>query len=389
MAKYAPLRFIDHIDDLINRGHKEGAETILDVIKRYAGNETELTDDDILKVTSHGHFMHAAYEEKGGYKHELMNILRKPEVIETLATYGEFDIDDITKNQDQEKFNELLSMIRQSLVKIPILNKWAANKQVYKLDYDFTHLLLETDKLVVYKDILEHLPFDTFYIDLSLSEIPNLEGIFVNVTNYNSWCGVYAMQITSQMSEFTSSYMFNFSEGNDSANINIGDMIPNSIDTFAKHVREVELYNGNEDAANTNYNNIIALDSNIMMLILQFLMYLGTEAPDIEESAVSKSTYNPGSTIKNSFKEVRTWDVGVHYGTAFRVAAKEFKKECNESVTVHSIKASSSKRPHMRKAHWHRYHTGKGRTGTILKWLPPIFVLGSGKEIPVTIHEVV
>lgn len=389
MAKYAPLRFIDHINDLIDRGHKEGAETVLDVVKRYANGDMELTDDDILKIASHGHFMHSVYEEKGGYKHELMNILRKPEVIEELAYYGEFDLDDITKNFDQVKFNELLSMIRQSLVKIPMLNKWAADKQVYKLDYDFTHLLLETDKLVVYKDILEHLPFDTFYIDLSLSEIPNLEGIFVSVTNYNSWCGVYAMQITSQMSEFTSSYLFNFSEGNDNESINSSDLIPNRIDTFAKQVRKVERYNGNEEAANTNYNNIIALDPNIMMLILQFLMYLGTEAPDIEENPISKSTYNPGPTIKNSFKEVRTWDVGVRFGTAYRVAAKEFKKECNESVTVHSIKAGSPKRPHMRKAHWHRYHTGKGRSETILKWLPPIFVLGSGKEIPVTIHEVV
>ena len=40
----------------------------------------------------------------------------------------------------------------------------------------------------------------------------------------------------------------------------------------------------------------------------------------------------------------------------------------------------------MRRAHWHHYRVGKGRTELILKWIEPVFV-GSG-EVSVVKHRV-
>jgi hypothetical protein len=34
----------------------------------------------------------------------------------------------------------------------------------------------------------------------------------------------------------------------------------------------------------------------------------------------------------------------------------------------------SRPRPNIRRAHWHTYHVGTGRTGSRLNWLPPISV---------------
>lgn len=47
-----------------------------------------------------------------------------------------------------------------------------------------------------------------------------------------------------------------------------------------------------------------------------------------------------------------------------------------------------TKRPHIRKAHWERYHVGKGRTEIITKWKEPVFVNGDYNDIIATIHTV-
>ena len=46
------------------------------------------------------------------------------------------------------------------------------------------------------------------------------------------------------------------------------------------------------------------------------------------------------------------------------------------------------KRPHVRRAHWHHYWTGPGRTVLEVRWLEPVFVMGTEEEIDTVIHEV-
>lgn len=41
-------------------------------------------------------------------------------------------------------------------------------------------------------------------------------------------------------------------------------------------------------------------------------------------------------------------------------------------------------RPHVRRAHWHHYWVGEGRTRLEVRWIEPTFVLPEGKrEVPV------
>jgi hypothetical protein len=89
------------------------------------------------------------------------------------------------------------------------------------------------------------------------------------------------------------------------------------------------------------------------------------------------------------------WDVGVRYGKAIRVAKKEYKKHIEkynalekQSSQSSDIKKRKLMRPHIRRAHWHRYRTGIGRKEIKTLWLAPVYVCGNGKEIPVTIREV-
>lgn len=76
-----------------------------------------------------------------------------------------------------------------------------------------------------------------------------------------------------------------------------------------------------------------------------------------------------------------TWDVGVRLGAALRAA---YAHEGSESEAT-----GRSMRPHIRRAHWHRYRVGPGRTGERARWLPPIAVkVDSIEDLPAVIRPV-
>lgn len=124
--------------------------------------------------------------------------------------------------------------------------------------------------------------------------------------------------------------------------------------------------------------------SNYRLFLLQFLMYLSSKEPDIIESPDTANTYKPSTTIKNKYSEVRKWDVGCRYGEKIR----GFKKNKMQQFAINGDNNQNSKRPHIRKAHWERYHIGKGRKDIITKWKEPVFINGDYNDITANIHVV-
>lgn len=125
--------------------------------------------------------------------------------------------------------------------------------------------------------------------------------------------------------------------------------------------------------------------SNFRLFLLQFLMYLSSKEPDITESSDTVNTYKPSEIIRNKYSEVQKWNVGVRYGAKIRC----FDKQKMQQLDSYSASnKSSAKRPHMRKAHWERYHTGKGRIKLITKWKEPVFINGDSDDIISTIYNI-
>lgn len=124
--------------------------------------------------------------------------------------------------------------------------------------------------------------------------------------------------------------------------------------------------------------------SNFRLFLLQFLMYLSSKEPDINESQETINTYKPSSIIRNKYSEIRKWEVGVRYGEKIR------QLERNKLNRIFGIEGynQNAKRPHIRKAHWERYHVGKERKGIILKWIGSVFVNGDADEVITNIHVV-
>ena len=113
-------------------------------------------------------------------------------------------------------------------------------------------------------------------------------------------------------------------------------------------------------------------------------MYLSSKEADIIESPDTVNTYKPSAVLKNKYSEVRKWDVGCRYGEKIR----SFEKNKMQQFRAEGEDNQKSKRPHIRKAQWERYHIGKGRKDIITKWKEPVFVNGDYNDITTNIHVV-
>ena len=94
----------------------------------------------------------------------------------------------VNKKPDETKgmTHNIVTEIRDSHVAALLIDKWIANKQVYRPETTFSKYLIQTDKLYMMPDYLEHLPYNTFYLDLTEAskeiDFGNVHGAFINIT---------------------------------------------------------------------------------------------------------------------------------------------------------------------------------------------------------------
>lgn len=260
---------------------------------------------------------------------------------------------------------------------------WKYNKIVYEPDYEFSQALLGTNKLRVYPEMIKHLPFNTFYLDFSKNELFAYEGFFVQVKVYNTG----AIRISSLPTERGYShiplheYVQEPTVYADTFWIN-PEMFSVEKGTyyFDYDLHEDLMYTS--DSFKTQW--FIGGLSNYRLFLLQFLMYLSSKEPDIVESPDTLNTYKQSIYLKNKYSEVRKWNVGCRYGEKIR----SFKKKKTQQRGIIECNNQNSKRPHIRKAHWERYHIGQGRKEIVTKWKEPVFVNGDSDDIISNIHVV-
>ena len=231
--------------------------------------------------------------------------------------------------------------------------------------------------------MIKHIPFGTFYLDFSKNSLFEYEGFFVQVKVYDTG----AIRIVSLPTE------------NNYSNIPVG-AIEQYITAYADafwinpemfHVESGICYFDFDlckdliwtvDSYRTQW--FIGGLSNYRLFLLQFLMYLSSKEPDIIESPDTIRTYKPSMTLKNKYSEIRKWDVGCRYGEKIRCFNKNKMQQFGNNGENNQI----SKRPHIRKAHWERYHVGEGRKDIITKWKEPVFINGDYNDIITNIHVV-
>ncbi len=264
-----------------------------------------------------------------------------------------------------------------------MIEEWSKSKQVYKPDPDFAAALLKTQKLQITKDMLTHLPYEYFYIDLSdIRAFDPITGIFVFVDHITENDKNIGVNITIYILTDSMMYFSHYFNGYYS------DKGIIDVDMKDEEDAGYEVWNADKEVV-FNPEDFNVERNQVSLFVLQLISYLSIEEPQITESDYTKGTYkkrNSSQKIKNKWNEVQIFDVGVRYGTNYRKNIERFKKQ-NEETKDTDVKHHKSPIPHMRSAHWHKYWVGEGRTQLKVNWIEPTFV-GAKETKDVIIHEV-
>lgn len=318
-------------------------------------------------------------------------------------------VDSIADMPDREQSAYLWNETLKDFDSIANIIMWAKNKQCFQFDADFIEELLRTGNLSLNKDAWDFLPFRSFYVDISadrkLCEEIAGDGIFVTVEkacSEHEWTvpeeGLLKEEWYVHLCKVNKDYFFH-------------DMMvfPNAAIEceYPEEKSQVKVHDivyENNKAAGLNIRNITVNKKMYQVLVTQILNYLSSEEPDIRENEQTKMTYKPKNTgnagIKDKFSEIRKWDVGVRFGTAFRkwrlsekIAPDLPDAEDADETTEKKQRKSYRVRPHTRKAHWSHYWYGSGENKVRRpKWIAATFVNvnTSGKQqklSPVVIHK--
>ncbi|MDL2257601.1 hypothetical protein LJC42_00380 [Eubacteriales bacterium OttesenSCG-928-K08] len=113
---------------------------------------------------------------------------------------------------------------------------------------------------------------------------------------------------------------------------------------------------------------------------IQLILYLCSANADMPPIP---NPFNRIKTGHNILPMLRTWDVGTRIGAAIRASREAPSDPAQGSLSG----ARHAPRAHLRRAHWHHYWVGSGRTKLELRWIAPTFV-GDTENLPTTIRPV-
>ena len=261
----------------------------------------------------------------------------------------------ITKAEE----NTILCQSYDHAIATVIAYYWSKCKQVYTFSRDFYEMLLDMEDFEIGWSLFDYLPYETFYLELL--DHKEIDGVFVKYTKGPSPSILYTIC------------------GKEGRMLSINSGIVDPRDNLSyKSFFETEVHCSNVDM-NAPY---VVLVKKILAFTLQACMYLCAKNADIEENPIQKKIYTPSQTIRNRFSEIQKWDVGVRVVREHK-AARALSMESYDAYDL----LRHRPRKHWRKAHFHTYWVGKGRTKKELKFIAPILVNDNDDEMPVVIHE--
>lgn len=289
-------------------------------------------------------------------------------------------------------YKEVRKQTREIILFTSMFECWETYKQAYRFDSDFVDELLLTEAVNIPVDILKRLPYRCFYLDLEdVKRFEPSEGIFayIGFDEKNGYPNLAIFRVeppgnkpnkdmlrTGRLGEEERIFpLYAYGEDMKRWNMLMEREDGNWYLQFSNQKKAASLLPGEKDFE-------------VVLLVLQAMLYLSSNKPDTMESPKRKYIYT-GKRRDNTqgTVDLALTDVGVRYGAVIRKA----KKEAEEDTKVIEVANRKTRKPmvsHVRCAHWHHYWVGKGRQERIVKWVPPTFVSGYGKELLVTIHKI-
>lgn len=251
---------------------------------------------------------------------------------------------------------------------------WRFAKTVYDFSPRFLSLLEQTEDAPVYKNVLEHMPYRDFLMTLPEGlpyDIMLVHIEFENTVNPEEADVLFFLCLRTASSANNEKAWYNIIR----QPCRSGEML---LKTFMQ---------GAAKYADQNESNEIA---RCMRIAVSACYYLASKNAEIREVRVPKSdrpTIPSSHGGKPKRVAVKAYQVGYTLGKSFE---QQLKEQPSASRQTTGPTGGHTVRPHVRRAHWHHYWTGAGRTTLEVRWIEPTLVLPGGKgetELP-TIRKV-
>ena len=295
-------------------------------------------------------------------------------------------IGDTEVTRDKSQMNEILE---QTYINV----QWLRFKKVYDFHPTFVQYLQETENGKVSLELLKRLPFKCFYIPLNNIEFSDI--YFMDGTEKRGWAKglIVDVVVKDGIAWFSLEllYLTDLKYENNGAEWILTSQVVRLADgesfeyaTDYRRLRNDEKEKLLKEFSEQDLNAARDFWLPFLRIVLNSCNYICSANAEIKDVKIPKNK-RPKSNVagrKNGIA-IQTSKVGYRIGEKFERMYKDYDA-VNGKTGIKGIK----KRPHVRRAHWHHYWTGPGRTVLEVRWLEPVFVMGDEEQIDTVVHEV-
>ena len=264
------------------------------------------------------------------------------------------------------------------------LAAWRQTKFIYEYDEALMdELITQSEDIVIPVDVVYHMPAQALYIKYP-----------PNGSDVDGFLAALESDPESKENELRLYLMYKQLPISFAVHLIPGGTINDGIDRAIEVIRQNQAkyqdnrYESSKFDITISYINEMRIE---LVRMVNLFLYVCAENADIEEDSEQSKIYRRPSKIRDRFSEIRKYNAGVKQGILLR-KLRTYKPMPAKSGTSHGTHASPV--PHIRRAHYHHFWTGKkdGERTLILRWIPPTLVGGSSldnpEDIPTTVIKV-
>lgn len=262
-----------------------------------------------------------------------------------------FNIAPIFEKQLKRVTNDKSEISTQTVMCL-VTDYWRKNKTIYDFSPSFLTELEKTEDAPVYTSILKKLPF-TDYIMTIPSSTQKYNAMFIHIEFDGTDTLFLVCPFEAIKNPEHSSYCQCSIWCKDGKNV---------IETFKETYGE----------KTANYERFLKL-------AIAASYYLASKNAEINKIQIPKDkrpTIITNRTKRPKRVNINSFAVGYKTGKRFETQVAYSNSQTNSTKAEYAI-SCKNKRPHVRRAHWHHYWTGEGRKNLEVRWIEPVFVLGT------------
>ena len=273
------------------------------------------------------------------------------------------------------------------------VSDWNNFKKIYDFHPAFVEYLMDTESSKVSSDLWKRLPFRSFYIWVGLIDVPAIQygmdksvnmkyawGMFIRVHQRTDGI-ILGLELTGNQ---TGDFRYPNDRINDWKSVGFvlempeGTNFDTALDWYIDSRKGIESF---DPKRITEVKDFWRPFFRIGINACQYLCASNAEIHDVHISKKDRPVVMTGN--KKKAVNIQVSNVGYQIGKRF----EDIYLESNAETRRNGVKGIK-KRPHIRRAHWHHYWTGPGRTTLEVRWIEPVFVVGSEEDIDIVVHEV-